>query len=99
MDTNQPPRQAHGTARHPERDAVYLFFVVKARFFLLPFNLMTMPLAFVVTAADTDGGLRIAEIYEWPTETPEEAHKVLVDSCGWPTETRFEPHTAFGAIS
>ncbi|MFT4976336.1 MAG: hypothetical protein ACI8S6_002232 [Myxococcota bacterium] len=86
-------------ARHPEGSAICLFFVVRARFFLLPFNLMTVPLAFVVTTSVTDDGLRIKEIHEWPAATPEQAHEVLVDRCGWPAETTFEPHVAFGALS
>ncbi|MFT5685268.1 MAG: hypothetical protein ACI8RZ_006218, partial [Myxococcota bacterium] len=86
-------------ARHPEQDAVCLFFVVKARLSFLPFNLMTVPLAFVVTAADKGAGLRINEVHEWPAETPEEARSVLVDHYGWPTETTLEPHVGFGATS
>ena len=86
-------------ARHPVDNAVCLFFVVKARFVALPFNLMTVPVAFVVTAADTEEGLRIQEVHEWPAETPEEARQVLVDSCGWPAETTIEPYVSFGAVS
>lgn len=86
-------------ARHPTQDALCLFFVVKARFFLLPITLMTVPLAFVVTATDTEHGLRISDIHEWPAKTPEEARQVLEENCDWPPGTAFTPHVAFGAVS
>lgn len=86
-------------ARHPTEEALCLFFVVKAQFFLLPVNLMTVPLAFVVSTSDTEQGLRIKEIHEWPADTPEQARQVLMENCGWPAETEFTAHVAFGAVS
>ena len=86
-------------ARHPDGRALCLFFVTKARLGVLPFNLMTVPLAFVVNAVETDNGLRIKAVNEWPADTLEDAQQLLVDTCGWPAETTFEPHVAFGAVS
>ncbi len=86
-------------ARHPQEDSICLFFTVKIRFFLLPITLMTVPLAFVVTTSETDRGLRICDMHEWPAATPAEARRVLVETCGWPEETTFTPHVAFGAVS
>lgn len=86
-------------AQHPTQNALCLFFVVKSRLAFLPFNLMTVPLAFVVTTRETPDGLRLDEIHEWPAEDPVAARAVLIDECGWPTETAFEPHPAFGAAS
>ena len=86
-------------ARHPLGNAVCLFFVVKARAGVVPINLMTVPLAFVVNIAETEDGLRIEDIHERPAETLEDARTVLVDECGWPAETSFQPTLAFGAAS
>lgn len=82
-------------ALHPECPSACLFFVLKARPFFLPFTMMTVLLAFVVDAVDTDSGLGIREIHEWPATSPEEARRVLVDTCGWPANTTFAQHAAF----
>ena len=86
-------------ARHPDGKAICLFFVVKARLGFLPLNLMTVPLAFVANAVETDRGLRIKAVNEWPAETPEDARQLLVDTYGWPAETALAPHVAFGAVT
>ena len=86
-------------ARYPEGNAVCLFFVVKARAGVVPINLMTVPLAFVVNVAETEDGLRIQEIHERPAETLADARMVLLEACGWPEDTRFQPTLAFGAAS
>ena len=86
-------------ARHPEKDALCLFFVVKARPVVLPFNIMTVPLVFEVKAVRTDAGMRIDEIHEWPTKTSDVAQQLLVNELEWPSSVNFEPIVAFGAVS
>lgn len=86
-------------ARHPDANSLCLFFVVKIRLFFFPLTLMTVPLAFVVTAERTETGLRINRIDEWSAETPAAASALLAEKCGWPSSVPFEPIVAFGATS
>lgn len=86
-------------AVHPTSNALCLHFVVKARLKILPINFMTVPVAFVVTTANTQEGLRIDAVHEWSAKTPEDARKILVEQCGWPTSVTFKPFLAFGAAS
>ncbi|MFK7987596.1 MAG: hypothetical protein AB8I08_16370 [Sandaracinaceae bacterium] len=86
-------------ALHPDGTAVCLFFVVKGRFFLLPFDLIKVPLLFVVNTANTPHGLRIHEIHEWPAQDPQAAWETMVTQLGWPAEAPLESHVAFGAAS
>ncbi len=92
-------RHSMHMAGHPDGRAVCLWFVVKARPFFLPFNIMTVPIAFVVQAEGEVGSLRIQEIHEWRAETADEACTVLVREHGWPPTTTMVPHVAFGACS
>lgn len=92
-------RERMHLALHPDGTAASLFFVVKIRLRGLPIDLMTVPLAFVVNFAETPDGLRIAEIHEWPAETPEAASQTLMVEHGWPEEPVFEAVQAFGAAS
>ena len=55
--------------------------------------------AFVVQATETDDGLRISEIHEWPATDPEAARRVLVDHHDWPGATTFEPFLGLGAMA
>ena len=84
-------------ALHPGGDALALFFRAKGRFAFLPFTVMTVPLAFVVAAIETDDGLRICEIHEWSGADPEAARRVLIDHYDWPTDATLQQHVAFGA--
>ena len=86
-------------ALHPDGQALCVFFVVRGRLPLLPFTVMTVPLAFVVRAIETNGGLRLSEIHEWPAADPAAARRVLVDQSGWPDTTTMEPYMNFGAAS
>jgi hypothetical protein len=86
-------------AYHPESSQLCLFFIVKIRPILLPFNIMTVPLAFIVKAVETENGLRIDQIDERAAENPEAARAVLLEKCDWPSSTNFEPVSAFGAAS
>ncbi len=86
-------------ALHPDGDALCLFFVVKGRLVFVPFNMMTVPVAFVVQAVETEDGLRISEIHEWRAANPEAACRVLVEECSWPADTTMEPYVNFGAMS
>ena len=85
--------------RHPKKDKLCLFFIVKARFVMLPFNIMTVPLILEVNAIKTDVGLRIDEIHEWPAKTTDVAQQLLVNEHDWPQPVNFETIKAFGAIS
>jgi hypothetical protein len=85
--------------RHPKKDKLCLFFIVKARFVMLPFNIMTVPLMLEVNAIKTDMGLRIDEIHEWPAKTTDVAQQLLVNDHDWPQPVNFETIKAFGAIS
>jgi hypothetical protein len=85
--------------QHPKKDKLCLFFIVKARFVMLPFNIMTVPLMFEVNAIKTDKGLRIDEIHEWPAKTTDVAQQLLVNEHDWPQPVNFETIKAFGAIS
>ncbi|MEI8095800.1 MAG: hypothetical protein WCG80_16440 [Spirochaetales bacterium] len=77
-----------------------LYFVVKGRLKLFPFfDVMNVPLAFVLGAVETPQGLRIDEVHEWPAASPTDALKVLVAQHAWPATARFEQHVAFGAVS
>jgi hypothetical protein len=86
-------------ARHPDGRQLCLFFVVKIRPKFVPVTLMTVPLAFVVTAIETPDGLRLDDIHEWPAKSPAQAAEVLTDHCDWPAPVRFDPIMAFGAAS
>ena len=84
---------------HPKKDKLCLFFVVKARFVILPFNIMTVPLMLEVNTVKTDIGLRITEIHEWPAKTIDVAQQLLVNELNWPQPVNFKVIKAFGAIS
>ena len=86
-------------ALHPTSKALCLYFVVKARPKILPFNCMTVPVAFVVTTEETEVGLRIDAVHEWSAKTPEAAREILVEQYGWPKSLKFNPYVAFGAVS
>lgn len=86
-------------ALHPDGDALCLFTSVKMRVFFLPFTLRTIPLAFVVHAAETSNGLRIDDVHEWAAADPEAACRILLDHHDWPADTTLQPHVAFGATS
>ncbi len=86
-------------ALHPNGDALCLYFVVKGRLIFVPFTMMTVPVAFVVQAIETEDGLRISEIHEWRAPNPKAASKVLVNEHNWPTGTPMEPYEGFGAVS
>ena len=85
--------------RHPKKDKLCLFFIVKARFVMLPFNIMTVPLILEVNAIKTDNGLRIDEIHEWPAKNTDIAQQLLVNELNWPQPVHFEKIKDFGAIS
>ena len=85
--------------RHPEKDKLCLFFIVKARFLMLPFNIMTVPLILEVNAIKTDTGLRIDEIHERPAKNTDVAQQLLVNELNWPQPVHFEKIKDFGAIS
>ncbi len=86
-------------ARHPSKNELAFFFVVKIRPKFVPINIMTVPLAFIVRADETEAGLRIAQIDEWAAKTAADAETVLVEKCGWPETTSLEPNALFGAVS
>jgi hypothetical protein len=86
-------------ALHPDGDALCLFFRVKGRIAFLPVTVRNVPLAFVVQAVETDDGLRISEVHEWPAADPEAARRVLVDHHDWSADTTLKPYVGFGAVS
>jgi hypothetical protein len=86
-------------AWHPDGRGVCLFFLIQVQVRGVPWNLATVPIAFIMRFVDTAAGPRVAEIHERSAATTEEARRVLVDQCGWPDTTRFVSHVAFGAVS
>lgn len=86
-------------AWHPDGHGACLCFFIKIRVRGVPWNLATVPIAFILHFVQTASGARIAEIHERSAATPDEARRVIVEECGWPDTTRFAPHVAFGAVS
>ena len=86
-------------AIHPNGDALGIFVRVEGRLPFLPITVRSMPLAFVVTAAETADGLRVSQIDEWSAADPEAARRILVDHHDWPADTALHPRVAFGAVS
>ena len=86
-------------AIHPDGEALCLFFEVRGKLAFLPFTLIRVPLAFVVQAVETDGGLRINEVHERPAANPQEAKQALIHHHEWPGDTVLQPYVNFGAIS
>ena len=69
-------------AHYPDGDALCLFSEVKGRLVLFPFVIMTVPLALVVQAIETEGELRISQIHERPTVDPEAAIGLFLGCLG-----------------
>jgi hypothetical protein len=94
-----PQRHDMHIALHPDELSLCLFFVVKARLKLLPITVQTVPLVYLVSYAETDKGLRIRRVDEWPARTPKEAERLIKDKLGWPESVTLEPARVFGAVS
>lgn len=95
----RPCRHNMHLAIHPDGKALCLFFEIRVRFGFVPLTLRTIPVAFVVLAAQTTNGLRISEVHEWVAADPDAALQVLVDEHAWPADTTMQPYVSFGAKS
>lgn len=86
-------------ALHPDDRSLCVFFVAKIRLKLLPITIRTVPLVSLVSYTETDRGLRIRRVDEWPARTPKEAERLIKDKLGWPESVKLEPARVFGAVS